>query len=119
MRFAMPEISGRRSDQLGDFMAVLELRAIDLDHRAAIPGQCLRGGFHQSRFARSSRSQEQKIANRPARADHTRQVGLINVDNLLDRFVLTNDLALQAGFQVLRLTARERRIQYFVEPYHG
>ena len=39
MGLAMSQISGRRADQLGDFMAVLELRAVDLDDRPRIPEQ--------------------------------------------------------------------------------
>ena len=36
MRLAMPQVSGRRADQLRDLVAVLELGAVDLDHRAGI-----------------------------------------------------------------------------------
>ncbi len=36
MRFAVPQVSGRRTDQLGDFMAVLELGATDLDYCSRI-----------------------------------------------------------------------------------
>ena len=51
MRFAMPQISGRRADQFGDLMAMLKLSAIDLDHRAAIAHQAFGRGFHQPRLA--------------------------------------------------------------------
>ena len=53
MRLAMSQIAWRRADQLGDFMAVLELRAIDLDDRARILHQRLGCRFHDSGFSAS------------------------------------------------------------------
>lgn len=44
--FAMPEISRRRSDQFRDFMAVLELGAIDSSDRVRIADKRLRRGFY-------------------------------------------------------------------------
>ena len=41
MRFAVPQISRRRADQLGDFVRVLEFGAVDFDHRARIAEQAL------------------------------------------------------------------------------
>jgi len=43
IRLAMSQVSGRRADQFGDLMAVLELGAVDLDHGMSVPYQCLRG----------------------------------------------------------------------------
>ena len=67
MRLAMPQISGRRTDQFRDLVAVLKLGAIDLDDGARIAHQALRSGFHQPRFAGTGRSQEQKISYRASR----------------------------------------------------
>src|SRR5262249_1876116 len=110
MCFAVTQISGRRSDELGDFMAMLELRAVDLDHRSRVSCQGFGSSFHQSRFSGSGWSQEQEIANRPARANHARQVRLVDVDNLLNRFILTHNLAAKTGLKILRVTARQCRI---------
>ena len=110
MRFAMPEISGRRSDQLGDFMAVLELGAVDLDHRSRVSGKGLRRRFHQSRFSGAGWPQEEKVTNWPAGADHARQIGLVDVDDLFDRLILTYNFAAKARFQVSRVVTRQRRV---------
>ena len=37
MGLAVAQVARRRADQLGDFVAVLELGAVDLDHRAGLP----------------------------------------------------------------------------------
>ena len=58
MRFAMPQVAWRRADQLGDFVRVLEFRAIHLDHRARIAEQNFRRRFHDARLARTRRAQE-------------------------------------------------------------
>ena len=67
MRLSMSQISRRRSDQLGDLMAVLKLRAIDLDASACIAKQRLRHGLHDARLAAARRSQKQQIAHRSPR----------------------------------------------------
>src|SRR5690349_11358406 len=105
MGFAVAEISRRRSDQLGDLMTVLEFGAINLDYRSSVAGQRFRGRFDQSRFSRSSGTQEQEIPYRPSGAGHSRQIGLIDVDDLLDRLILTYDLAAETRFQVFRVAA--------------
>ena len=53
MGLAMPQVSGRRADQLGDLVAVLELGAVDLDHGAGIAGEALGHGFHGPGFSRA------------------------------------------------------------------
>ena len=72
-------------------MAVLELRAVNLDHGPQIPNQALRGGFDHPRFARSRWSQEQEVTDRTSRAVHTSQVHLIDVDDLVDGFILPDE----------------------------
>jgi hypothetical protein len=56
MGFAMSEIAGRRSDQLGDLMTVLELGAVDLDYRAPIPEQRLGRRLDEPSLARAGRT---------------------------------------------------------------
>ena len=60
----MAQISRRRTDQLGNFMRVLEFRAIHLDHRARIAKQNFRRRFHHARLARAGRSEEKQIRPR-------------------------------------------------------
>ena len=119
MRLAMAQVSGRRADQLGDLVAVLKLRAVDLDHRAAVAHQALRRGFHQPRLAGAGRPQEQEVADRPSRARHARQIRLINVNDLLDRLVLADDSLAQIRVEFLRFETGLRRIQLFIKPPHN
>src|SRR5580704_3900273 len=108
----MAQISGGRSDQLRDFMAVLEFGTIDLDHGPRVAGQRFGRGFDQSGLSRSGWTQEKEVAYRPARAGHARQVCLIDVDDLLDRLTLPDNLPPKIGFEINRVTAGERRVQY-------
>src|SRR5260370_4710816 len=51
MGFAMAQVAGRRADQLGNFVAVLEFSAVDLDHGARIPEKRFRHGLYHARLA--------------------------------------------------------------------
>ena len=83
-----------------------------------IADQAFGGGFHHAGLAGAGRPQEQKVADRPAGAGHSRQVRLIDVDDLLDRLVLADDALAQVRLQLLRFESRLRRIQLFVQPPH-
>ena len=106
----MPEISRRRADQFGDFVAVLKLRAIDLDDRAGVLHQRFGGGFHDARLTRSGGPEEQEVSDRTPGRRHAGQMHLINVDDLLDGFVLTDNHSAQAGFKSFCLSSGPRRI---------
>ncbi len=93
MRFAMPQVSGRRADQLGNLMTVLEFRAIDLDDCARIAHQRFGGRFHDAGLAGSRWSQKKEVPDGTARRRHSRQIHLINIDDLLDSFILPDDHA--------------------------
>jgi hypothetical protein len=43
---------------------------------------------------------------------------LINVDNLLDRFFLTDDHPTKSGLQRLRVPSGFTRVQWDIEPFH-
>src|SRR4051812_17692940 len=118
MRFAMSQVAGRRADQLRDFMAVLKLSAIDLDHRARILEQSFGGRFDDSRLTRAGGPQEKKVADRAARSTHPREVHLVDVDNLLDGLVLTDNHPAQITFEGDCVPPRLCRIQWDVEPCH-
>ena len=87
MCLTMSQISGRRTNQLRDLMAVLKFRAVDLDYRARIANQRLRGCFHDTRLARSRWPQKQEVPNGTSRGRHPSQVHLINIHDLLDGLV--------------------------------
>ena len=99
MRFAMSQVSGRRADQLRDLVAVLKLGAVDLDDRARILQQRFGGGFDDARLAGTGRTQEQEVSDRTARGAHARQMHLIDVDDLLDRLILSDNHPAQAGLE--------------------
>ena len=97
----MSQVSGRRTDQLGDLVAVLELGAVDLDDRARILQQRLGGRFDDAGLSRAGRPQEQEVPDRAARGAHPRQMHLIDVDDLLDRLILPDDHPPEVGLQGL------------------
>ena len=78
----MPQVSGRRADQLRNLVAVLEFRAVNLDDRARIAHQRLSRGFHDACFAGSSWPQKEEVPDGTARGRHSRQIHLINIDDL-------------------------------------
>ena len=111
MRLAVPQVSRRRADQLGDFVRVLELRAVHLDHRARVAEQDLRRGFHDARFARAGGSEEQQVPHRTSRRAHSGAEDLIQVHQRADALFLADDLVAQRGLEFLRLHAAQRGIE--------
>src|ERR1035437_8022895 len=114
----MPEVSGGRTDQLGDFVAMLKFRTIDLDYRARVAHQAFRRSFHHARLAGTRGSQEKEIADRSSGAAHAGQVSLIDADDLLDSLVLTHNALPQIHVELLGLRSGLRRIELFVQPPH-
>jgi len=113
---AMPEISGRRANQLGDFVAVLVFRAIDLDHCLGITQQRFGHRFHRAGFSRSRRPKEEKPAPyRPAGRRHSGEEGLVDSDDLLDGFVLPDNPLAHVIFERFRAAPHPGRIQQHPE----
>src|SRR6202035_4880396 len=91
MCFTVTKVSWRRSDQLGDLMTMLELSTVNLDHRAGILDQGLCRRFHGPRFTRSRGAEKEKVSNGPAGSVHAGDIHLINVDNLPNCCLLSDD----------------------------
>src|ERR1700746_3098086 len=106
----MAQVPRRRADQLGDFVTVLELRAVDFYYRARIASQRFGGCLNDSCFARTRGSQEKKVSNRASGGNQPTQVRLINIDNLLYCFVLTYDERTEFRFERSRVRACPHRI---------
>src|SRR5436309_13332741 len=87
MRFPMPKIAGRRTDQLSDFMAVLEFGAVDLDHCLWIPDQRLRQSFNGPCFPRASGAQKQEVPDGSARCRKTGHMHLVDINRSEERRV--------------------------------
>src|SRR5215831_3596910 len=86
-------------------MRMLEFRAIDLDAGAGIAEKRFRKRFNHARLSGTSGSQKQQIADRTSRRIQPGQKHLINLDNLLNRSVLTHDLAVESAFEVAGVSA--------------
>ncbi len=68
MGFPVSQVSRRGSNQFGDFMAVLELGAVDLNYPAGVANQPLGRGFDEPGFPGPGRAQEKEISYRPSGA---------------------------------------------------
>src|SRR5215469_1524662 len=118
MRLAMSEISRRRADEFGDFVAVLKLGAVNLNHRSRIPYKRLRGSFDHPRLAGTCGTEKQKIPDRTTRAGHAGQKHLIDVDDLVDRLFLPDYSLAEIAVVLFSVVARKRRVQFLIQPHH-
>jgi hypothetical protein len=91
-------------------MAVLKLRAVDLDDCSRIHQQGLGRGFHDAGFSGARRPQEEEISDRPAYRGQSRYVSLVSPDDLVNSFVLSNYEVAEFVLQVLRLSSRSAGI---------
>src|ERR1700681_2187192 len=101
MRFAVSQVSRGRADQLRDLMAVLKLRAINLDYRSRILQQGFGGCLYDASLSGTCRPQEQEVSDRPAGRRQSRQVRLVSPHDLVNCFLLSNDEVPESIFQVL------------------
>src|SRR5258708_40079681 len=112
MSLAVPKVSRRRTDQLRNFVRVLELGAIDLDAGVRIAEQGLGHGFHHARLARPGVPQKQQVPYAAPRRVQAGQKHLINLGDLFDSLVLPNNAAAQGGFKFSRIGAAAVRIEH-------
>jgi hypothetical protein len=110
----MAQISRRRTDQLGDFVTVLKLSAIDLQHRTSIANERLCQSLYEACFAGAGWSQKQKVSDWASRSGHSREECLINIYDLIDGLFLADYQFSKVGVQLLRFVSRLRRIQLFI-----
>jgi len=87
-------------------MAVLKLRAIDLDYCSRVLQQGLGGYLYDASLSRAGRPQEQKVSYRPADRRQPRHVSLVSPHDLVNCFVLSNDKVVESVLQILRLLSR-------------
>jgi hypothetical protein len=91
----MTQVPGRRTDEFGYLMGMLELAAVDFGYSQRIVYQALRRGFDGPCFAGARWPEEQEAADGPVRAGQAHPVHLVDADNLLNRFLLTGDKAME------------------------
>ncbi len=77
--------------QLRDLMAVLKLRAIDLDYCSRVLQQGLGGCLYDASLAGAGRPQEQKVSDWPADRRQSRHVSLVSPHDLVNCLLLSND----------------------------
>src|SRR5215472_2569736 len=119
MSFTMPEIARRRTDQFGDFMTMLEFGAIDFDYRSSISDHRFGERLDEPRFTRSRWTQEQKVADRAAGSVHSGQKSLIDINDLINGIVLSNDPLVQICVELLCLASTLNGIQPFICAHHA
>ena len=107
----MTQISGRRTDQLRDLMAVLKFGAVNLDARARIAKQRFGDGFNHARFTAAGWTKKKKIAYRAPWRVQAGQKHLIDFDYFLDRCVLADDATPQSCVELQGVIAAPTRIQ--------
>src|SRR5205814_8933755 len=95
MGLAMAQITGRRTNQLGNLVRVLELRAIDLYDRSSISKKDLGGSFHNARLSRTGWTEEQQVAYRAAGRIQSGTKHLKHVNQGLHTLFLPYDLCSQ------------------------
>ena len=77
LRFAMPQVAGRRADQLGYLVLHLELAAVDLEDVFFGAMQDVGEGFDRLGLAGAGGTQQQEDADRPALGG---EPGLVHLD---------------------------------------
>src|SRR5437773_4942235 len=87
-----PRVSRRRTDELGNLMRVLVLRAVHSDDRARIPKQDLCGGLYQACLPRPGRAEKKKRTYRAVWRVQARAKNLIQLHQGLYSRFLPNDL---------------------------
>src|SRR6201987_2886123 len=111
MCFAVPQIPRRRTNQFGDLMRVLKLRAVHFDDRAWVPKQYFSGGFHDARLAGTRWTEEQQIAHRPSRRVQSSAEHLIQIHQRLHTLFLADNLGPQGAFKIARVVAADAGIE--------
>src|SRR5258708_11381506 len=97
MCLAVAQVAWRRTNQLGNLVRVLELRAIHFNDRASVPKKDFRCRFHDARLSRAGRTQEQQVAYRTAGRVQSGTKDLKHVNYGLDALFLPDDLGAQRG----------------------
>jgi hypothetical protein len=111
MSFAVAQVAGRRTDQLGDLMGVLKFRAIHFDDGPRVSEENFSGGLDDTRLARSSGAQKQQITYGPADRAHACAINLVEVRDGANALFLPDNLLAQSELKLLRFRAAECRVQ--------
>src|SRR5215472_16133009 len=119
MCFPVPEVSRRRTNELGNLMRVLVLRAIYFDDRARIAKQDLCGGLYQACLPRPGRAEKKKRAYRAIWRVQARAKNLIQLHPRFDPCFLPDDLGPQFVFKFDSLFAVQIGPKNRCPSFHG
>src|SRR6266849_5803326 len=97
----MAQVSRRRTYQLGDFVRVLKLRAIDFDDCFGIAEENFGRSLDHARFAGSSRTKKQQCAEWMVRLVEPGDEKLVETAHIVDRVFLTNDASRELLIELL------------------
>src|SRR5882724_5431681 len=114
----MAKIARGRADQFGNFMGMLKLRAIDLDHRAGIAKKNFGGRLHDARFSRTRRPEKQQISYWAAWGVQSGAKDLVEIHQRLDALFLSNNFPAQRGLKIHRVCAALAGIEWKDEVAH-
>src|SRR6267378_7917467 len=105
MRLAMPQIPRGRTNQFGNFMGVLEFRAIHLDDGARVAKEDFRSRLHNARLPRTCWPKKQQIPYRAAWRIQSGPKHLVQIHERLDTLFLPDDFPPQRGLEINRIRA--------------
>src|SRR5580765_1357867 len=91
---------------------MLELGAIDLDAGSRIAEKRFGHGLDDAGLARSRRPQEKEVAYRTTGRIQPREEHLVNLNDLLNRLVLSHNAAAKGGFKFSCIVAAAVRIKH-------
>ena len=109
---AMAEIPRRRTDQLGDLVAVLELSAVNFDHGAVVAEEDLSRGLDQASLAGAGGSEKQQVGDGPAGSRKACLVYLEHAAQASHGAFLSHHALEQSLFKISDLWAVQGRIEH-------
>ena len=112
VRLPVSQVARRRTNQFGDFMGVLEFRAIDFDAGACVAKHRFCHRLHDPGLPGASGSEEQEVSYRAPRRVQARQKHLVDLRHFLDGLVLTDDFAAHGTFKVSGIVAATGRVEH-------
>src|SRR4051794_39517142 len=106
----MAKVSGRRADQLRDFMLHLEFAAVDLEDVLAASVQNFRESFHGARLACACRAEQEHNSDRSSLGGESSLVHLNEGHDRFDRIVLSDEQSTQVTPQAGRTLLGSRTL---------
>src|SRR5215468_7431432 len=110
MGFPVAEIPWRRTNELCNFVRVLEFGAVHLNDQAGITEENFRGGFDDAGLAGTRGTQEKKIADRATWRVQPSAEDLVEVNESLYPFFLANDAGAKRLMKIAGIVAADGRV---------